>query len=143
MDRPRACAAILHDDNILMVCHQNGSHIYWTLPGGGVDEGESFEQTVIREVKEESGLDVTIADLLFIEEYEFGKSYCYLADPIGEATEPTLVFLPPDVSVFGTTVLSVAWHSLKDKKEDIQVSKVISVLGLNLKLDIDEATPKE
>ncbi len=129
--RPRACAAVLHDDKILMVHHQNGSHTYWTLPGGGVDEGETLEQAAIREVKEESGLDVTVAELLFMEEYEFGRSYCYLARLTGEATEPTLAFLPEAESIFGTMVRSVAWHSLKDKKDDIQVSKVITMLGLN------------
>lgn len=31
---------------------------HWTLPGGRVEEGESLEQAVLREVKEEVGLDL-------------------------------------------------------------------------------------
>lgn len=33
---------------------------YWALPGGRVDPGETVEQTVVREVKEETGLDVAV-----------------------------------------------------------------------------------
>jgi 8-oxo-dGTP diphosphatase len=35
-------------------------HGYWALPGGRVDLGETVEQTIVREVKEETGLDVAI-----------------------------------------------------------------------------------
>jgi len=118
------------DDKILMVRHQTPARTYWTLPGGGVNEGEPFDEAAVREVKEETGLNVKTVRLLFEEEYQFGISYCYLAELTDDHTEPTLDFLPEEESIFGTMLHSVAWHSIKDKKDDIQVSKVISVLGL-------------
>ena len=132
MNRPRACAAILHKKKILMVLHKTAERAYWTLPGGGVNENESLEQATVREVKEETGLDVKAIRLLFVEDYEFGISYCFLAELTNHNTEPTLDFLPKEESEFGTMLHSAAWHSLRDKKDDIQVSKVIAMLELNI-----------
>jgi 8-oxo-dGTP diphosphatase len=33
---------------------------YWALPGGRAEPGETVEQTIVREVKEETGLDVAV-----------------------------------------------------------------------------------
>jgi len=38
----------------------------WMLPGGGVEHGEHPAETVIREFLEETGLTVTVGDLLYV-----------------------------------------------------------------------------
>ncbi|HTY74241.1 MAG TPA: NUDIX hydrolase [Candidatus Nanoarchaeia archaeon] len=64
---------------------------YWALPGGRAEAEETAEQTVVREVKEETGLDVTI--LRKVGEYheegtQGGQEYdyyaaCFLVEPVG------------------------------------------------------------
>lgn len=48
---------------------------FWELPSGGIDEGENMETSVIREVKEESGIDISNENLKLVdsESYSFTK----------------------------------------------------------------------
>jgi len=43
----------------------------WTLPGGGIDHGESPSDTVLRELHEECGLDGEIGALLTVDDHHF------------------------------------------------------------------------
>lgn len=45
----------------------------WEPPGGKIDSGESFDEALIREVKEESGLDIAIDGLAGATEFEVPK----------------------------------------------------------------------
>ena len=42
---------------------------YWSLPGGHIDLGETPEEAVIREIKEETGLDIKPKFLNYFNEY--------------------------------------------------------------------------
>ena len=64
--------------NMCMICDgtrvlvQDRKNPNWpgiTFPGGHVEQGESFVDSVIREVKEETGLDVTDLRLCGIKQY--------------------------------------------------------------------------
>lgn len=52
-------------DQIVLIKRKNPP-VGYAIPGGFVDEGETVEQAAIREAKEETNLDVTLTDLLYV-----------------------------------------------------------------------------
>lgn len=54
--RPSARGIIIKDGKVAMV--HSAMYDYYKFPGGGIEEGESPAEAMIREVKEESGLEV-------------------------------------------------------------------------------------
>lgn len=43
----------------------------WELPGGKVDEGESFDDALVREIKEETNLDCKVGDLAIAIQHDY------------------------------------------------------------------------
>lgn len=60
-------AAIFKEDKILLVKEKNGT---WSLPGGWVDVNVSVKENVVKEVKEEAGLDVTPELVIAVQDRE-------------------------------------------------------------------------
>lgn len=55
--------AIIRDDQGRILLQRRSDYGNWGLPGGGMNAGESIEETMIREIYEETGLRVTQYDL--------------------------------------------------------------------------------
>ena len=63
-------ALVFKEDSILLVIRRNPPlEGTWSLPGGRCHEGEHLRDAVIREVKEECGIDIEVVDFLKLFEY--------------------------------------------------------------------------
>lgn len=58
-----AFAIIFNDEKQVLLCHRRDMDA-WNLPGGGLEPGELPTECVIREVREETGLEVAIERLV-------------------------------------------------------------------------------
>ncbi|MDQ2730374.1 MAG: NUDIX domain-containing protein [Armatimonadota bacterium] len=125
----RVCAAIVQGNSILMVLHRHDGRSYWTLPGGGVDEGETPEQAVVREVKEETDLHAGVIRILFDEPFQNNTCRCFLLK-VDESQEAALGYDPEQahLEVEARMLCGVAWHTLERMKNDCQVSQVLKHL---------------
>jgi ADP-ribose pyrophosphatase YjhB (NUDIX family) len=56
--------AVVTDEQARILLVKRRENDLWALPGGGMDLGESIVETAVREVKEETGLDVEVTGLI-------------------------------------------------------------------------------
>lgn len=62
----RATGVLIENDSLLLVKQKLANNKNWSLPGGRVEPGETLEQALIREMKEETGLDVEPIRMLYV-----------------------------------------------------------------------------
>jgi len=59
----RAAVIIIDNDRILLLHRIKKGKEYYVIPGGTIEEGEIPEETAVREIKEETNLDVELGDV--------------------------------------------------------------------------------
>ena len=106
--RPEVCvgAVALDDECLLLVRRGRGPAAgEWAIPGGRVEAGETLAEAVVREVQEETGLDVVCDELVGWVE-RIGADYHFV---ILDFSVTVLDDRPP---VAGDDAAEVAWVPL-------------------------------
>ncbi len=118
VQRVAAYAVILRGDHILLsrLAKRLTSKELWTLPGGGLEHGEDPRDAVVREVHEETGLDVHIGETAHV--YSFHQRNSWRQGRRADAHALRIVYdgwVPADspeprvVEVDGST-MDAAWQ---------------------------------
>ncbi len=74
-------ACIIYRDKKLLVAHRNPTGDMggrWEFPGGKVDSGESFEEAVVREMREEFSVGATVLQKICSSTFEHRGKKCLL-----------------------------------------------------------------
>ena len=114
----------------------------WQIPGGGVEQGETNEEALIREIKEETGMDISGYKIELLDDTEEGESEKTLEDT-GERVLCKMKFndckviisdkLAKDIEVsLGDELEKYSWidiKELKDRKITPPSEKLFKKLG--------------
>jgi 8-oxo-dGTP pyrophosphatase MutT (NUDIX family) len=95
-------------------------HCWWVAPGGGLQEGESFEEAAFREVKEETGLALQIGEWVWTRHHEFeweGRQFSqYERYFVARAAQASIVPIAADSYIIGHRWWSAA--DIQNSTED-------------------------
>ncbi|MBO4699138.1 NUDIX domain-containing protein [bacterium] len=62
--RQNAAAVIENSQGLILACERRKIRGAWQVPQGGIDEGETAEEAVLREVMEETGIDSKFLEIV-------------------------------------------------------------------------------
>ena len=101
--RPRIGIGVilLNPAGQVLIGKREGSHApYWSIPGGYLEPGETFETAAIREVKEETGLDIVNPTVLCVannlETYKAEGLHVISVCLLAKEFSGTLTLMEPD-----------------------------------------------
>ena len=92
----RVVAAIIQKENKIFATQRGYGDFKdgWEFPGGKIEEGESPEDAIVREIKEELRADIRVKGLLITVEHDYPKFHlsmdCFWAELV-EGSEMTLL----------------------------------------------------
>lgn len=68
-----AAAVVIREGRVLLTRRTEGQHLagMWEFPGGKLEDGESPEEALVRECREECGIEVEVAEILDVTHHRF------------------------------------------------------------------------
>ncbi|HIG41329.1 MAG: NUDIX domain-containing protein [bacterium] len=136
--RPAARVLMIDESDrvlYLQACEKSSGRVFWVLPGGGLEHQESFEDAAIREVMEETGIEIELGPCLWTRHHVYqwmGKNHdqfeVFFASHV---VASGLVPAQPDDYVVGHRWWSLS--QLTASSESFAPTKIASLLAPILK----------
>jgi len=117
--RNRSVVFVIRDKKILMEKLCYGGRTFYSIPGGGIEEGETPEQTAIRELKEECGLDGVIIRKVAEVYNDIRTEYSFWVSVPEE--QEAIKGYDPEEPMDDQPIKEVRWMSLKEMSEKDRV----------------------
>lgn len=114
--RVSARAVVLNGDNLLVMDRNKFGNKYVSLCGGKVEVGETPDQAVVREVREETTLEVANPKLVIIEEAGevYGTHYIYVCEYKGGEIKLDPNSPEYKINQLGQNIYTPMWVNKKD-----------------------------
>ncbi|MBQ6786412.1 MAG: NUDIX hydrolase [Lachnospiraceae bacterium] len=114
--RNRSVAIVVRNGAVLVEKTYYEGRYFYALPGGGIEEGESPEETALRELKEECGLDgKIIKPLNIVHKKDGSREYVY---EIAVSEEQIAITgKDPELTEEEQVILEVCWLRLYEMSE--------------------------
>jgi 8-oxo-dGTP pyrophosphatase MutT (NUDIX family) len=107
---------VIRDKKILMEKIFYNNRFFYTIPGGGIEEGETPEEAAMRELKEECGLEGTIAKKL-TEVFKSDGSTEYVFEVNVPEHQSPIVGFDPEELEDNQPIKDVCWMGLEQLSE--------------------------
>ena len=127
-------AVILNDKNEVLLLQRNKEPEkgFWSIPGGAVEFNETIEDALIREIKEETDVDVEIIKLLSVVNHIVKSDSAHWVSPnfLCKIISGTVKNVEPNKHT------DIQWFSLNDLPDNITITTKKGIESLNYKGDI-------
>jgi ADP-ribose pyrophosphatase YjhB (NUDIX family) len=122
-----AVAAVLMDDaGRVLLCQLRQGHQLWSLPGGRIRQAESPMHAVVRDIREETGIETNVVDLIGI--YQLTGDTCgeHMPDVLMHVFRGTVRGGEACVNSPGR-ICRVSWHSPDQLPEPLTATAVTAI----------------
>ncbi|AAY60415.1 NUDIX domain-containing protein (plasmid) [Bacillus cereus] len=115
--------AFIIDENeklLLILRNTNPERMHWSIPGGKVEWMETVEDTVVREIKEETSLDIKLESLLCVTDHIIKEQEVHWVCPtyIATVNDGVVKRMEPD------KILEIGWFSLNDLPKPLTLTTI-------------------